>query len=308
MEGSSSRQFHRENSNPLLSSSIKQLRPVEKATLRSFKLSFFRVRTLLLFIAFSTSLVLTLFCHIYAYSRLPASHLLPDVVTDIWSDFGLCRSSVIGKIQLARLITFSLLIFCVVYSYRCYNVCNIRKYIAIFTLANCLRAVFLAATQLPPPCRGFPDCGCAEIPFEKLRATHSVGTMALFYALTLGAGTSDIPSCGDTMMSGNILVQCCLGHYLIETMRLMLTDDKIHAAKFTVFMLILTSSLYSILIRSEYTVGVVLSVVIVSLEAVVYEIGQKMTWASYGPFVTTTFGQLFSALDDDIDELDDDPT
>jgi hypothetical protein len=173
-------------------------------------------------------------------------------------------------------------------------------------MATILRATFFVVTQLPPPCNGFPNCKCSLRSYETVRRDHSLLQIAVIYIISFGFGTARVPSCGDTMMSANVVLQCCLGFYLIETMELLVTPDKINAVKFTVFMLILTSSLYSVFIRSEYTIGVVLSVVVVFLECMIYGIGQKMYDASYGPFVTTAFGRLFTKLEDDIEQPDDD--
>jgi hypothetical protein len=107
-------------------------------------------------------------------------------------------------------------------------------------------------------------------------------------------------------MSGIILVQCCLGYYLIETMRILLTILKIHAARFTVFILIFTSAVYSIFTRSEYTLAVVLSVLVVSMVRLLYGIGQAMNVPPYGPFATTWFGRLFAALEHEVDDFEDD--
>jgi hypothetical protein len=107
-------------------------------------------------------------------------------------------------------------------------------------------------------------------------------------------------------MSGNVALQTVLALYLTNTMKLIVVPEKVKAAKFTAFAMIGVSALYSVLIRSEYTVGVVVSVMFVAIEAWLYQIGQTMCDFVYGPFVTTRWGRLFLWMEKEIDEPDED--
>jgi hypothetical protein len=97
-----------------------------------------------------------------------------------------------------------------------------------------------------------------------------------------------------------------LALYLIDTMKPLLAGSKVGAARFAAAVLIAGASAYSVLMRAEYTIGVLLSVVFVLLEERLYQIGQTMCQFAYGPFVTTRFGRIFLWIERELEDADDD--
>jgi hypothetical protein len=301
------RDVHRSRSNPMICQTAKHLRPVSRLTRQSLRLSFISIRSLVLAMCLLTTYALSVASNIHAYSRMPIRRALPDVISDTWSDFALWRTTGFHhNFPIPRLVTAILLLFALYYTYYCFNVCNIRKYVVLLSLALLFRCLVLIATQIPPPCHGFPNCSCSQVTFPVLIKKFSIVTIAAVYFGTFGYGTAAVPCCGDVMMSGQAIVQVVLALYLIDTMKLLLSESKLGAATFTLIVLIAIASPYSILIRAEYTISVVLSVVFVLMEEWVYQIGQTMCQFAYGPFVTTRFGRLFLWLEREFEEADDD--
>jgi hypothetical protein len=234
---------------------------------------------------------------------MPVRRALPDVIFDQWSDFALWRSSKLAmQVPFPLIVTISLLSFCLYYTYECFSVCNIRKYAFLLCLAFFFRCLVLFVTQLPPPCHGFPNCPCAHLSYAELRQKYPLWVIAVIYFVTFGFGSRSIPACGCVLMSGHVTLQTVLALYLTDTMKLIVSQDKVSAAKFTAYVLIGLSSLYSILMRSDYTVGVVLSVIFVLLEAWLYQIAQTMCDFVYGPFVTTQWGRFFLWMEREFEE------
>jgi len=115
-----------------------------------------------------------------------------------------------------------------------------------------------------------------------------------------------VPACGDLMMSGRAALQLCFGLYLVDTMSLFVSDEKLKAVKFTVFVLIGLSSVHAILMKSEYTIGVAVSFAFVAVAARLYGMGQTMRDLAYGPFVTSALGEAFGWFEKEIEEILDD--
>jgi hypothetical protein len=301
------RAIRRSKSDPMICQSAKQIRSVNRMTHQSLIFSLKSLRTFLLIVFLFLTSIFTSISVLYSYSHMPIRRALPDIVFDRWPDFALLRSStLVIKFPLSFIVTLILLIGCLYYTFECFSVCNIRKHIVLFCFAFLFRCVVLFVTQLPPPCHGFPNCSCGRIPFTELRNQHSIGLIGLVYIVTFGFGLPGIPVCGSVLMSGTVTLQIIFGLYLIDTMKLIVSQDKVNAAKFTIFILIVISSLYSILLRSEYTLGVILSVVFVLFETWLYTIGQTMCDALWGPFVTTRLGRLFVWIEKEIEEPEDD--
>jgi hypothetical protein len=235
---------------------------------------------------------------------MPNTRALPDVLSDQWSELALWRgASFTANFRLSFIITCIITIFSAYFTYYCYNVCNIRKCVFLFTIALLFRCIVLLVNQLPPPCQGFPNCRCAQIRWSDLRERNSALRIVLIYLATFGFGTSRVPACGDTMMSGHATIQICLGLYLIDTMALIVTTEKLNAVKFTVFVLIGLSAIYAVLIRSEYTISVSISIAFVCVMAWLYGMGETMYDVNWGPFVMSRVGKAFVLMAKEIDEI-----
>jgi hypothetical protein len=300
------RDIHRSRSNPMICQTAKHFRPVSRLTLQSLRFSLSSGRSIFLSGALFASYVLSVFSNIEAYSRMPIRRSLPDVISDAWSDFALWHSARFhSSISISRIVTGLLFVFSFFYTYHCFNVCNIRKYVVILIIALFFRSLALVVTQIPPPCHGFPNCVCSQTPYAELRKRFPVWKVAFVYFGTFGYGSGEIPCCGDLMMSGQAVMHVVLGLYLIDTMGLLLSPSKLAAVRFTVVVMITVASAYSVLIRAEYTISIVLSVVFVLLEEWLYQIGQTMCQFAYGPFLMTRFGQVFLWLEKEMDESED---
>jgi hypothetical protein len=208
-----------------------------------------------------------------------------------------------ANLRLSFIITCIITTFSAYFTYHCFNVCNIRKYVFLFVVALLFRCVVLLVNQLPPPCQGFPNCRCAQICWADVRRRNSPLRMVAIYLMTFGFGTSAVPACGDTMMSGHATIQICIGLYLIDTMALIVTAEKLNAVKFTVFVLIALSAFYAVLIRSEYTISVSISIAFVCVLAWLYGIGETMYDVNWGPFVMSRVGTAFVLMAKEIDEI-----
>jgi hypothetical protein len=201
------------------------------------------------------------------------------------------------------MITCVIAAFSAYFTYHCYNVCNIRKYVFLFIVTLLFRCIVLLSNQLPPPCQGFPNCRCAQIRWTDVRGRNSALRIIFVYLTTFGFGTGRVPTCGDTMMSGHAAVQICLGLYLIDTMALIVTAEKLNAVKFTVFVLIALSAVYAVLIRSEYTISVAISIAFVCISSWLYGIGETMYDVNWGPFVTSRVGSAFVLIAKEIEGI-----
>jgi hypothetical protein len=292
------RGFRRTLSDPMICQTAKKARLVTKMTRQSLLFSLKSVRTLVLVIALLLTFAVTAVTALYAYSHMPVRRALPDVVFDNWCEFALWRGSAFVT-WVPSVVTAVLAFACAYYTHQGFSVCNVRKYIAILCLAFVFRSIALFATQLPPPCRGFPNCACGRVSFAALRERFGLARIVMVYFATFGFGIGEVQACGCELMSGHIALQLVLALYLIDTMTFIVSQDKVNAVKFTSYVLIGLSSLYSVLIRSEYTVGVILSVFFVSLVALLYRIGQTMCECAWGPFVTTPLGRWFMWLEAD---------
>lgn len=299
-----SREIHRSLSDPLIALSATAVRHVRSMTLSWLWASLRTTRSIILGSFLLFSLILSLFVAVYTYSKVPTHRALPDIVADVWPTFGLLRSaSLMSTLVLSSWVTVVLVILCVIYTYRCFTVCKIRKYVFLFSVGLCFRAICNISTQLPPPCTGFPNCKCVVSSFDKVIEGQGVFRILMTYIATLGIGTKGTPTCGGLLMSGDLLVQSILGRYLLETIQMVMPKEKFWAVQFTVHALIAISFVYVVLIRSEYSIGVSTSVIWVWLVLKLYRAAEVMNELSFGPFVTSPAGRFFSWLDNDVIEV-----
>jgi hypothetical protein len=307
MDQEKQRDFHRSQSDPMICQTVKKVRIVSKMTRQSFFFSLKSIRTLILSISFLFTSGITSLTTVYAYSHMPVRRALPDVIFDNWCEFALWRGSpFVTWVPIPSIVTAVLLFACVYYTHQGFSVCNIRKHIAILCVAFVFRSVVVFVTQLPPPCHGFPNCPCGRVSFADLRQKSAVFWISMVYFGTFGFGFGEISGCGCGLMSGHVALQVVLALYLIDTMKFIVSQDKVNAVKFTGCVLIGLSLIYSVFIRSEYTVGVVLSVLFVMLVALIYRIGQIMCECAWGPFVMTPLGRWFMCLEREADDPEDD--
>ena len=299
------REIHRSLSNPLISMGPNSVRHVKPMTMELLRSSLFNSRTLILTIFLVLSLIATYFGAVYTYAHTPGFRALPDVLADVWPTFGLLRSrALMGKLVLSSLVTCVLLVLSVIYTYRCFTVCKIRKFVFLLSVSLCFRVICNVSTQLPPPCTGFPDCKCGMTPYSHVAGDKGVIGMALVYLGTFGFGTRNVPVCGELMMSGDIMFQALLGVYLLETLEMLMDKQKYWAVKFTVYAMIGLSSMYVVIIRSEYTISVSVSLVFVWMIVKLYRAAEIMKDLSFGPFLTTRCGRIFAWLDDERDVIE----
>ncbi|OHT05965.1 hypothetical protein TRFO_26112 [Tritrichomonas foetus] len=307
MKRESDQSIRRSNSLPLLSNAAKQQTKPKRLKLSSFVSSIKNPVSIFLLVLAILTYILTNFCNVYTFYQQPKSRSLPDIIADLWPSFALLRSGqFVIFFHLSTIITIVLFSLSCYFTFYYFNFANIKKSIFICIISCLFRMTFILSTQLPPPCTGFSECQCAELSYTKLRNEHSSLYIAFVYALTFGLGTSNVPACGDLMMSGHTTLQLCLGMYFIDLMRYIVSEAKFRAVRIVVFTLIILSSVSAILIRKEYSISASLSAVFVLLMYKLYWCAQAMRDVSYGPFLTSPIGMFFSWLEDERQARDDD--
>ena len=282
-------------SEPLLSEIARQPPRLKRATW-AILVSSIKCRSCILLIsAAAVVYIITSLCHVYTFFRAPNGRSLPDVIADIWPTFGLLRSgNCIIYLHASTFVTFLLFSLSLYFSVNFFSIAKIKKSVFICLVALALRCVFVLSTQLPPPCAGFSKCKCAEISYNEVREKHSVVYIAMLYIVTFGLGTDSVPKCGDMMMSYQTTFQTCLGMYFIDLMQSVVSETKYRAVKIFVFTMISISAISSVMIRKEYTISVALAVLVVLVLYKLYYCAQIMQDISYGPFLTSTIGMIFS--------------
>ena len=233
---------------------------------------------------------------------MPISRALPDVIADVWPTFGFLRtSSFIARVRFSTVVTMALIAACCYYTYQCFSVCNFRKFVFILCISLLFRSLCIISTQLPPACNGFPKCKCVMKTWNDVRKNNSIWRMAGVYTLTFGLGTKDVPACGDLMMSGHSILQCCMASYLFDIADIVMSEPKRRAMTYSVCAAVTFSMVYAIIIRSEYTVSTTLSLLFVRLVYKMYNIAETMHMLSFGPFLTTLTGRGFAWLNAEYD-------
>ena len=290
------REFKRSNSKPLISSASYEQVPPKKATLFQVKSSLFTTRSLFCFVLLVISLFLTCLCNVYSSSKVITMKSLPDIIADLAPDIALYRSSgFITNFGISGIVSVILFSCCLYYTYKCFNIANIRKTVLLFSASLIFRCVCSTFTTITSPCIGYPNCTCT-VHFGDIIKKHSVLAIALVYFITFGYGTSTIPSCNNAFMSAMFSFQMCLFLHIFEIQKKTLPKDKLRGFTFLFSFLLLSSAVSSILIRNESTVSIVLSLVFVLL---VYKLAccdEEMMSVDYGPLVTSLHGRFLAWL------------
>lgn len=299
------RELHRSISDPLISVAPKVTKPIGTVTIDGLLRELTSRRSIFLAVFLIFSLFMVTCSALYSSAFMPLNRALPDIIADLWPPLGfMCSSTFLSKIPFASLVTLFLVGGAGYYTYRCWSICNIRKYVFIFSVTMLIRSICIVSTQLPPPCNGFPNCKCVENSYSEVRKSHSIVRIALTYIATFGLGTSSIPACGDLLMSGHTALHCCLGAYFIDILEKIVTTEKLRAAQFIVWGLIGLSVVYTVITRKEYTIGPAVSIFFVYVHCLVFRIYDVMCRTSYGPFLTRRVGQFYTWLQADYEDLE----
>jgi len=294
------RELRRSSSDPLLTALIKSSDAPRPFRMKDLSPTIKNGRTLFLVVFFILVFVITNILTVYTYKTMPTKKSLPDIISDNWLSFAQIRSvSPISVVAITNLITICLLITGLYYTFQKFNVANCRKAVFLFTIANIIRCLFFLSTQLSPPCVGYSDCNCANEKYENVVNNTGYFKMVLTYVFTFGQGTDKIPNCGDLMMSGSITLQWTLGLYILETFLCGsgIENRFLHYLINRVILVII--ALFQILARVHYTIGAALSITFVELSWLIYGSFQSLNNKGYSPFLTSTFGQFFSWIEDD---------
>lgn len=293
--------LHRSISDSLIVIDARQNQLPEKITLESFLFKLKHKRTLFLLLFFSLNLIFMNICNVFAYKYMVTGPPLPDVISSNFPKVALLRKNeILNKIHITALPTLIFIIGSICVTYSAYNIANLRKPIFLLSISIFFRSIFFIVTQVPPPCSGYEPCNCVSISYQNITKSHSFGQIFFIYMTTFGLGTSKIPQCGDQMMSGYTLFQCALCFYILDTTKRIYSGKELILRKIFWGFLLTIASLFVILIRSQYSIGVVLSFSFFGIAWIMYSLMQYMYYIGYSKFTVTYIGRLFSLLEEEI--------
>lgn len=142
-----------------------------------------------------------------------------------------------------------------------------------------------------------PNCPCADSPYPEVSLRFSDFKIFLVYFFTFSHGTHNVPHCGDWMMSLSTILQWCIALTLIDAIKKNSLIQMTSQAKILIFAYLIFSNVMMIYVQNEYLVGVVISLVFVTLLWWLYSSSEAMIFSNYGPFVTSFIGHFLSWLE-----------
>ena len=257
-------------------------------------------RTLFLLLFFLTNLIIMNLCNVFAFKYMTPGPPLPDLIASHFPNLSALRKNRIISALHITTIPSIIFILCSIYvTYYAFNIANIRKVTFLLSIAILFRTIFFMVTQVPPPCSGSDSCYCETVKYETLTKNTSIFKITMIYLFSFSLGTKNVPQCGDLMISGYTVFQSSLFYYSIDLFNHLYSGTNLLIIKIVLILLLLISSLGTILLRSQYTIGVVLAFFFFSFIWIMYSLMQSMYYIAYGRFLTTNIGFLFSLLEEE---------